>query len=109
MRAIVTLAVAAAALAGCAAQQQILGPTRSLPEMMPRFQLACSAKGLRPGTDAFEGCVRGEVAAWRGTSDARDAAPAEPPAAAPGAKPATPSAPPECRLSPLGGYDCGRR
>ena len=52
-------------LAGCAGQA--LTPRRStLVEVMPRFQLTCSSRGLRPGTEAFDGCVEEQVAAWQG-------------------------------------------
>ena len=95
-----------ALLAGCAQ----LGSEPAQPTLvrvMPRFQLACSAQGLRPGTDAFEGCVRERVAAWRGVGGARDA-PGSPRRADTKAGAAAPGAA-ECRLSPLGGYHCERR
>jgi hypothetical protein len=91
-------------LAGCAGQA--LTPRRStLVEVMPRFQLTCSSRGLRPGTDAFEGCVQEQVADWQGTSTAQDTGR---PSAGPNAgdkarKPA------DCELSPLGGYYCKPR
>lgn len=101
VRAIAGLAIlaGAAALAGCAGGTA--RPSASLAEMMPRFQVACSARGLRPGGEAFEACVRKEVAVWRGTEDRGEAS-----AKAEGGAVAKAG---NCRLSPLGGYDCGPR
>lgn len=91
-------------LAGCAGQA--LTPRRStLVEVMPRFQLTCSARGLRLGTEAFEGCVEEQVAAWQGTSAAQDTGrPSTGPDAADKAR-----KPADCELSPLGGYYCKPR
>ena len=93
-----------ALLAGCAQ----LGPEPARPsliEVMPRFQLACSAQGLRPGTDAFEGCVQEQVARWQETGGSRNL-PNRPEAADTRARPPAAA---ECRLSPLGGYHCEER
>ncbi len=91
-------------LAGCAGQA--LTPRRStLVEVMPRFQLTCSARGLRPGTDAFEGCVEEQVAAWQGAGSTQGTGR---PSAGPDARKKA-TEPADCELSPLGGYYCKPR
>ncbi len=100
----VVVLVSLAVLAGCA-RHGASPAGRSLVEAMPGFQLVCSARGLRPGTEAFEGCVRERAAAWRGAGGVPGAS--GPPEAA-GGKPGV-AAGTECRLSPLGGYHCEQR
>jgi hypothetical protein len=78
-----------AALGGCAGPT--LGPSGGHLESTAQRQVACSAKGLRPGTDAFAACL-GDAAAGTSSPEPKSGA--------------APTKPANCRLSPLGGYIC---
>jgi hypothetical protein len=90
MRTIVIM-VALTTIAGCAGPT--LGPAGGRLEATTQSQVTCSAKGLRPGTDAFNACLGDRE---------RSTGPAEKATGAP-------TATADCKLSPLGGYICTHR